>query len=297
MAQIYRAANFVRELEPEDIRVLVGIELGHRRFSHVPIEQISFYCRYPRPETQFRLDKLHKLGLLQRSSQLGYIGYQLIFESYDILALHALGEKEIIKAVGSPIGKGKESDVYFGQSPDGNEIALKIHRIGRTSFRKVRKLRNYIKNRKHISWLYVSRLSAESEFAALQRIEPLKLNTPTPFAQNRHIVAMGLIDGQELSTIPQLDNPREVLDEILMQTERFFLEAGMIHCDLCEFNILINPDDEIRIIDWPQWEESTHPNALSYLKRDLVNIQTFFTKNYNTTFEIDEVLRTCKLID
>ncbi|MHA1720913.1 MAG: serine/threonine-protein kinase RIO2 [Promethearchaeota archaeon] len=297
MTQIFRAANFVRELETEDFRVLTAIELGSRRFSYVPLEQISFYCRYPRPETQFRLDRLHKFGLLQRNSQLGYTGYQLIFESYDVLALHALVEKNIITAVGSPIGKGKESDVFFGQGSDGNEIALKIHRIGRTSFRKVRKLRNYVKDRKHISWLYISRLSAESEFTALKRIEPLHLETPTPIAQNRHIVAMGLIDGQELSTIPELENPREILNEILMQVERFFLEAHMIHCDLCEFNILINPENKIRIIDWPQWEEATHPNAQSYLTRDLINIQTFFKKNYNTTFEIDEVLRTCKVID
>ncbi len=290
MAQVFRAANMVRELEPEDIRVLIGIELGMRRFQFVPMDQISFYARVNKSETEFRLNKLHKLGILQRNSQLGYVGYQLISESYDVLALHTLVKRDVIIAVGGVLGRGKESDVYYAQLPSGEECALKIHRIGQTSFRKIRKLRNYIQGRRHISWLYVSRLSAESEYAALEKIAPLELQTPQPIGHNRHMVVMSLIDGKEISLIPHLENPEETLYKILEQVEVLFLQGKIIHCDLGEFNILMTESSEVRIIDWPQWESSDHPNAQSYLARDLTNINVYFQKNYHIGFDLEKML-------
>ena len=282
MPQIFRAATYVRELEPEDLRILVGIELGMRRFEFVPVEQISFYARINKSETQYRLDKLHKTGILQRNSQLGYVGYQLITESSDVLALHALVSQDIIVTVGSPIGRGKESDVFFAQLPDKTEVAVKIHRIGQTSFRQVRKLRNYIKKRKHISWLYVSRLSAEREYAALQKLEQFNIDTPKVYGQNRHMVIMEFILGMELSQAPQLQHPLDVLNEILNKVAIMFQDAKIIHGDLCEFNILIDEEEVVRIIDFPQWEPSDHPNAVSYLTRDVENIAIFFADHVHS---------------
>src|SRR6056297_1180696 len=135
MSQVFRATNLVRELEPEDFRVLQAIELGMRRYKYVPLEQVSFYARYNRDETQYRLDELHKLGILQRNSQLGYVGYQLISESYDVLALHTLAKKDVLKSVGKALARGKESDVFYALTPEDKEVALKIHRVGQTSFR------------------------------------------------------------------------------------------------------------------------------------------------------------------
>ena len=288
--QIFRAAAYVRELDPSDLRVLVGIELGMRRFEFVPVDQISFYARLNKSEAQYRLDKLHKSGILQRNSQLGYVGYQLITESYDVLALHALVEKDVIVTVGSPIGRGKESDVFYAQLPDKTEVAVKIHRIGQTSFRQVRKLRNYIKNRKHISWLYVSRLSAEREYAALQQLEQYHIGTPKVYGQNRHMVVMEFILGMELSRAPPLQHPLDVLNDILNKVAIMFQEANIIHGDLCEFNILIDEEEHVRIIDFPQWEPADHPNAVSYLTRDVENIAIFFEKHYQVTFDTQEFL-------
>ncbi len=288
MSQIFRAANFVRDIEPKDYRILKGIELGMRRFEFVPIDQIRFYARIDKSEVQFRLDKLHKQGILQRNSQLGYVGYQLITESYDILALHGLVGKDVIKSIGDLVGRGKESDVYFAESLSGEKVAVKIHRIGQTSFRQVRRLRNYIKNRRHISWLYVSRLSAQREYEALQKIQDLDLNSPKPIGHNRHMVVMSLIDGLELNRLPEFQQPPiKVLEEILRQVRILFLEGGIIHCDLCEFNILYNRKGQIRIIDYPQWEPVDHPNAHSYLMRDLENLNQFFFKHYKIEFDVE----------
>jgi hypothetical protein len=43
---------------------------------------------------------------------------------------------------------------------DGEILALKLHRLGRTSFRAVKAKRDYLGRRNSFSWLYLSRLAA-----------------------------------------------------------------------------------------------------------------------------------------
>ena len=45
------------------------------------------------------------------------------------------------------IGVGKESDIYRCQNSDGNIVVLKLARLGRTSFRTVKKNRDYLQHR------------------------------------------------------------------------------------------------------------------------------------------------------
>lgn len=47
-------------------------------------------------------------------------------------------------------------------------MVLKFHRLGRTSFRRLKEKRDYHKKRKACSWLYLSRLAATKEYAYLK---------------------------------------------------------------------------------------------------------------------------------
>ncbi len=51
---------------------------------------------------------------------------------------------------------------------DVEEIVLKLHRLGRTSFRKLREKRDYHRHRNKTSWLYLSRIAALKEFAFMK---------------------------------------------------------------------------------------------------------------------------------
>lgn len=59
-------------------------------------------------------------------------------------------------------------DIYIVANPNGEQYALKLHRLGRTSFRNLKNKRDYHKHRKNMSWLYLSRLSAMKEFAYMK---------------------------------------------------------------------------------------------------------------------------------
>lgn len=79
---------------------------------------------------------------------------------YDYLALNTFIKRGLIKEVLSKIGVGKESDIYKCKTPDGEFVVLKLTRLGRNSFRSIKKNREYIQNRTSYNWLYLSRLSS-----------------------------------------------------------------------------------------------------------------------------------------
>lgn len=51
---------------------------------------------------------------------------------------------------------------------EGEVFALKLHRLGRTSFRDVKSKRDYLGTRSSYSWLYLSRLAALKEYAFMK---------------------------------------------------------------------------------------------------------------------------------
>ncbi|KUO85879.1 MAG: hypothetical protein AT712_01300 [Caldivirga sp. CIS_19] len=65
----------------------------------------------------------------------------------------------------------------------------------------------------------------------------------------------------------------------------------MVHGDLNEYNILVNPsNEEIRIIDWPQWMYLNAKGSRVILLRDLRNITRYFNSNYNLNIDFDELV-------
>jgi RIO kinase 2 len=101
-------ANLITSLEKEDFRILSAIEIGMRRSEYVTVKNVKFYSRYKIEETMFRLNRVHKLDLIIRDASKYDIAYTLNSKAYDLLALHALVEKNVISQLGPLIGKGKD---------------------------------------------------------------------------------------------------------------------------------------------------------------------------------------------
>jgi len=76
----------------------------------------------------------------------------------------------------------------------GDVMALKLHRLGRTSFRDVKSKRDYLGRGKHYSWLYLSRLAAVKEYAFMKALGERGLPVPIAFDHNRHGVLMELVN-------------------------------------------------------------------------------------------------------
>ncbi len=278
-----------KQLEAEDFRVLAIIERGMGKYEHVPIDYIIKVYKHGLSGAVYRLDRLHNLDLLTRWTG-PYVGYRLTIPGFDSLALGSLVSSEVIDAFGHAVGLGKESDVYDALTPSKERVIVKLHRLGRTSFRQVRRLRNYVGDKRNISWFYVSRISAEKEFEALKILFEAGANVPRPRGYNRHAVVMDFVEGDELYLIRELRNPMKLLNEILDNIKLAY-NVGVIHSDLSEHNVIVKPDLHVVLIDWPQWVQVSHTNALRYLRRDVYNILRFFERQFSIKTDLEEVLK------
>lgn len=159
--------NVLRYMSKEEFRVLTAIELGMKNHELVPTPLINSLAKLKRGGTYKYITLLHKNKLINHEAK-RYDGYRLTYSGYDYLALKAMRDRGALSAVGNKIGVGKESDIYLCTNDEGEDLILKLHRLGRTSFRQIKNKRDYMAHRKHASWLYMSRLSAIKEYAYMK---------------------------------------------------------------------------------------------------------------------------------
>ncbi len=199
-------------------------------------------------------------------------------------AVYKLLNRGTIRALHGAISTGKEASVYRGEDADGCSVAVKIYRVttaesdfmleyivGDPRFRKVRR-----RSRALIpQW-------AMKEYKNLQRYHSAGIRVPRPIDIQRNVLVMEYI-GDVDSGLPapllkdvEIPSPADVFNEIMEMTERGYRDAGLVHADLSEYNILWM--ESPIFIDVSQAVLKAHANAVKYLYRDIQNITRFFRK-------------------
>ena len=252
-------AEYVRSLHAYELRILLALERLMRRYQWVPLEVL-------RPATGFSESELsYRLGRLMAMDMVRY-------------------RRGTIQALGILIGVGKESEVCeaMGLGP----VALKFHRVGQRSFQSARLKRGYMPEATHCPWIFASSISAKMEYDALKTLHPA-VSVPLPIDLNRHVLVMSFIPGVDLVRAT-LEEPEAVLDDILENIREAY-RLGIVHGDLSEFNVMVD-EGQCWLIDWPQWVETSHPNAGDLLARDIENILQYFKRKYGIEYAFDEAL-------
>lgn len=234
--------------------------------------------------------------LQYESSGSRYSGYRLTNAGYDYLALKTLAGRDTIKSFGNQIGTGKESNIYIVANEEDDQLCLKLHRLGRTCFRKVREKRDYHKKRKQMSWLYLSRISATKEFAYMKALYDRGFPVPKPIDFNRHCLIMELVHGHPLQQISEVDDPAELYEK-LMNLMLKFANHGVIHGDFNEFNIMITDSGCPIVIDFPQMVSTGHSNAKDFFDRDVNCLKDFFRRRFNYESELAPQFEDIQRID
>jgi len=174
---------------------------------------------------------------------------------------------------------------------------LKIHRLGRISFRTVKANRDYLRNRSSGSWMYMSRLAALKEYTFMTALRENDFPVPEPLAQSRHTIVMSLIDAFPMRQISSVPDPASLYAELIAMILRL-AQYGLIHGDFNEFNILIKEESNAQtsgteqaesitltpiLIDFPQMVSVDHANAEYYFDRDVNCIKRFFERRFHFT--------------
>ncbi|KAI1972791.1 Serine/threonine-protein kinase rio2 [Ophidiomyces ophidiicola] len=301
-------AKAMRYLTNEDFRVLAGVEVGSRNHEVVPTPLIIQLSGLRGGSGAHKcISNLAKINLIGRVKNAKYDGYRLTYGGLDYLALHTHQKQKSIYSIGNQIGVGKESDIIVVADHTKVQRILKIHRLGRISFRSIKNNRDYLRHRTSASWMYMSRLAAVKEFAFMKALRQQGFPVPEPIAQNRHTIVMSLIDAFPLRQIASVPDPALLYSELIdliLQLAKF----GLIHGDFNEFNILIREESkradkgkqpagsEIEpedlklvpvIIDFPQMVSTDHTNAEMYFDRDVNCIKRYFQRRFG--FVSDEL--------
>lgn len=291
MSYLVKVGLIYKQLTRRDLRVLEAIERGMTRFEYVPLEVIEKYTKIPETHIVLSISKMHRLKLVKRKTVAGTKAFRLTYLGLDMIALNALVRKNVLEALGDRIGVGKESEIFKALAPGGKEVAVKFLRIGRTSFRKTRRVRTWAEDPR-LDWFKQAKIAAEREYKALRELAKANGYVPAPIAYNRHVVVTEYIKGIELYTRPPLEDPVKTLMLILETVRIAYIDVGIVHGDLSEFNVIVDLETSIPlIIDWPQYVYREEPMAEQLLRRDVEYIVRFFNKNYRVEADPEKAYR------
>lgn len=213
-----------------------------------------------------------------------------VFDTPTLMALYKLSSKGYLDALGGPVSKGKEANIFYGlkKTDEGQqELAIKIYRINTSSFRAMQEYLvgdirfGDIKHTKKdivLAW-------TRKEFRNLTRAREIGLNVPQPLVTNRNILIMEFM-GYDNVPFPQLREIKlnkaqaaliyEKVEEFMI---RLYRDAQLVHGDLSEYNILVDTSNLVPVfIDMGQSVTLDHFNAIEFLTRDIANIARFFNK-------------------
>jgi RIO kinase 1 len=215
-----------------------------------------------------------------------------VFDDATFAALYKLVQDGYISAFGGPISTGKEANVYTAlggersaetlELDDQPEVAVKVYRINASDFRD---MREYLDGDPRFEGIgskisEVVKAWVRKEYANLERARKAGVRVPTPIAVERNVLVMELL-GEETGRAKRLgevhvENP-ETAYEVVREYMRRLHDAGLVHGDLSEYNIILH-GNELVVIDLGQAVTVHHRNSRDFLERDCHNVANFFRR-------------------
>ncbi|MFT4945311.1 MAG: RIO kinase 1 [Halovenus sp.] len=202
-----------------------------------------------------------------------------VFDDATFAALYKLVQDGHIDAFGGPISTGKEANVYTALAGD-QTVAVKIYRINASDFRD---MGEYMEGDPRFESIGGDKKSivlawVRAEFANLDRARRAGVRVPTPVAVERNVLVMeylGTAEGRarRLGEVT-VENP-DTAYEVLREYVRRLYDAGLVHGDLSEYNVVVEAS-QLYVIDLGQAVTVHHPNSDEFLERDCRNVANFF---------------------
>lgn len=280
MPSLKESARIVKNLENLEYRVLKVFVSSIKHHQIINHHNILSYSNLHKDRVKYAVENLLKLKLISKTQN----GFKLLTAGLDVYALKLLVDSGIILGIGNSLGIGKESDVVEAISEIQQQRAVKFFRIGRISFTDTKRKRSLEKNKNVNNWLLINIEAAKREYDFLVKLKSTKMNIATPYFRSMHSIVMDRINGLRLIEIRNLPNPIEIFDKVFEQI-RISYNEKIINGDLSEYNIFLDENNNIWIIDWPQAVTLEHPNAEFLIRRDLHNVIRYFRRKYDLTID------------
>ncbi|CAJ1029384.1 RIO1 family, putative [Leishmania lindenbergi] len=201
------------------------------------------------------------------------------------LILYKLVNSGILSEINGCVSTGKEANVYYAVSGDGSPAALKVYKTSILSFKDRDqyvsgefRFQRYCKSnpRKMV------RTWAEKEARNLIRLQDGGVLAPAVKLLRQHVLIMEFL-GEDGWPAPRLKDVKfpstKALDKCYLDLcctmRKMYARSHLIHGDLSEYNLLLY-HGRVVVIDVSQSVEYDHPRSMNFLRRDIVNVNSFF---------------------
>ncbi|MCH8519192.1 MAG: serine protein kinase RIO [Nanoarchaeota archaeon] len=224
--------------------------------------------------------------------------YEGVFDNATLDALENLKRRQYYDELGGPIKTGKEGDVYHAHKGD-TRLAIKMFRITSANFKKISQyiIRDFRFRTIKGNLRKVILAWSQKEFRNLQLLYKAGVNVPYPYKQFQNVIIMDYIEGCMLKDAI-IENPEEIYKQVKEQLHLMIRGAKLVHGDLSEFNMMLNSEGVVIIIDVGQ--AMNFKNKQDFLEfedlllRDLENVCRFFNKKFGFNVSSQELLNELK---
>jgi len=220
-----------------------------------------------------------------------------VFDQATLMVIYQFLKSGVLYEVHGVVNAGKEARVYWGKNKEGKDIAVKIYLTASAEFRKG--MLKYIEGDYRFKGVKRDTRSliftwAQKEFRNLEQAFRAKVRVPTPIAVKNNVLLMEFI-GKNGINAPSLkeqapNDPEKVYGVLLTYLERLYRKAKLVHGDLSEYNIMMWKDAPV-VFDIAQAVPTSHPMAEFFLRRDLTNMNKFFSRLGVKVLSVDKVYK------
>ncbi len=242
-----------------------------------------------------RVERRDKMLMHDKSNERATV--EEVFDQTTRMIVFDLMNSGTIYELNGVVSSGKEARVYWGKNKEGTDLAVKIYLTSSAEFK--RGMHKYIegdprfKDVKHDTRSLIA-VWAQKEFRNLGEADAAKVRVPKPIAVKSNVVVMEFI-GEDGVSAPSLKerpptNPERVYKIIVTYLKRLYQKAKLVHGDLSEYNIMMWKGKPV-VFDVSQSVSIQHPLADFMLRRDLANVNRFFSRLDVNVTPIEELYK------
>ncbi|RJS85502.1 serine protein kinase RIO [Candidatus Bathyarchaeota archaeon] len=248
--------------------------------------------RLERKERRYEVQQLMK----EKHSD-DYEVLEEVFDKSTLMTIYDLMNRGVISEIHGVVKAGKEARIYWGVSPEGEDLAIKIYLTVSAEFRKG--MLPYIMGDPRFQNIKRSGRSlifawARKEFKNLVLASEAGVRVPKPIAVSNNVLVMEFIGEKGVSAPTlrevELSRPASTYRKLISYVNKLYNGAKLVHGDLSEYNIMIWRNEPV-IFDVSQAVPLEHPNAIHYLIRDLQNLNRYFTRLGVKVTPVEKLLR------
>jgi len=204
-----------------------------------------------------------------------------VLDKTTILQLYDLINSKIISYVNGVVKAGKESVVFWAKDYDDNDIALKIYLVTTSNFKRRSqyvmgdpRFTSVKKGTKNVVYLW-----ARKEFQNISKCYDCEIPVVKPRHVSKNILILDFegTDGKPEPTLLESQIDENDYQQSISLITDLYKKAKLVHGDFSEYNIF-KTKNGLKIFDLGSAVDTTHPNTMEFLKRDINNITNFFVK-------------------